>query len=83
MAASFIIGLIALYRGYTYHHNNILPIILFAAGFPALVFAHIRLNGLVSYLLITIAATMIISAHIINWKAHHKPENARAAGAEI
>lgn len=74
MVASFFIGLIALYRGYTYHHSNILPIILFAIGFPILVFAHIRLQGVISYTLITLAAVMIISAHIINWKAHHKPD---------
>ena len=73
MVASFFIGLIALYRGYTYHLANILPIILFAIGFPVLVFAHIRLQGVMSYTVITLAAIMIISAHFINWKAHHKP----------
>lgn len=72
LVSSFLIGLVALYRGYTLHHRKITPIILFAVAFPVLVWAHLKLSGIVSYSVIAFAAIFIIAAHIINWKAQHK-----------
>lgn len=68
MFISFIIGLIALYRGYS-HHKGTLPIVLFATGFPLLVFSHIKLQGIISFSIIGFAALLIIGAHILNYRS--------------
>lgn len=66
VAVAFVLGTFALYHGYKKHHHNILPIIVFAAGFAFLIlklfFAEFE-----NWLLIP-AVFGIISSHMINYK---------------
>ncbi len=80
LSSSFFIGYLALYRGYKYHHRNIIPVFLFIIGFPVLVWGHIGLSGPLAQVLIGCAALLIITAHILNWTAH---KNCSAAAAAV
>jgi hypothetical protein len=63
---AFCIGSYSLYHGYRRHHHNPLPLILFAVGMIFLVFKlfFILYEG---WLLIP-AVTLIISAHLFNFR---------------
>jgi hypothetical protein len=75
IGTSFTVGCFALLRGYKKHHHKKNPLLLFSLGFPILVIAHFFLKKEASIIVITIAAVLIIAAHLINWNAirtkHH------------
>jgi hypothetical protein len=75
IGVSFIVGCLALLRGYRKHHHKISALLLFSVGFPILVLGQFFLKKETSIIVITISAALIITAHLINWKAmrnqHH------------
>jgi hypothetical protein len=64
---AFAIGIYALYHGYKRHHRNLLPIVIFTAGFIFLVLKLFFVDY-ETWLLIP-AITGIISAHLINYRS--------------
>ena len=60
-----LIGCLALYHGYKKHHHKKLPLIIFIGGFLFLVLKEIFISF--ELLLLIPAATLIISAHILNF----------------
>ncbi|MCW3487673.1 MerC domain-containing protein [Chitinophaga nivalis] len=67
LSGSFVIGCLALGRGYFRHHRRIRPLLLFSAGFVLLVCGHFiaPADGW-EPLPIAIGALMIIAAHLLN-----------------
>ncbi|MFT4022997.1 MAG: MerC domain-containing protein [Flavihumibacter sp.] len=58
-------GIVSLYHGYRRHHHRLLPVVLFAAGFVCLLLNLLSGEAYV-FVLIPVAAVMIISAHTYN-----------------
>ncbi len=79
LGTSFVIGCVALGRGYFYRHQRILPLLLFSLGFVILVAGHfIPAIHDWELLMIAIGAVAIIVAHWLNIRhcrncAVHKP----------
>ena len=69
IGVSFIVGYLALHRGYRKHHHKISPLLLFSIGFPVLVLGHFFLKKETSIIIIILSAALIITAHLLNWKA--------------
>src|ERR1700680_1069082 len=69
LGTSFLIGCFALLRGYRKYHHKKNAILLFALGFPILAISHFYFKNRTAIILIVIAASLIITAHLINWKA--------------
>jgi len=63
---AFVIGLYSLKHGYTKHHHNILPIVLFSFGILLLLLKQI-FHELMIYFLIP-GVTLIVLAHWINFR---------------
>ncbi len=61
-----LIGSYSLYHGWKKHHHKKLPLIIFLAGLALLISKEV-FDG-VEVLLLIPAATLIISAHILNYK---------------
>lgn len=58
-------GCISLYHGYTHHHKNIIPLVLFAVGFSFLILNQLIGEAFV-FIFIPAASIFIISAHVFN-----------------
>jgi hypothetical protein len=75
IGVSFIVGSLALLRGYRKHHHKINALLLFCFGFPSLVIGHFVLKKEASIVVIAISTILIITAHLTNWNAsrnkHH------------
>jgi hypothetical protein len=71
---SFFVGCFALLRGRRYHHKKN-AILLFALGFPILTISHFFFKNITGFFMIVIAAGLIITAHLINWKAVRASNN--------
>jgi hypothetical protein len=67
VAVAFAIGIYSLYHGFKKHHHNLLPVIVFSAGFIFLVLK-LFLVKYENWLLVP-AVTGIVSAHLINFRA--------------
>ncbi|WP_161596870.1 MerC domain-containing protein [Chitinophaga vietnamensis] len=73
LGASFLIGCLALGRGYWRTHRRLLPLLLFAGGFSLLVFGHFMHAGnWIPPVIITVGAVAIITAHLLNLR-HCRP----------
>ncbi|SEK68350.1 MerC mercury resistance protein [Chitinophaga rupis] len=68
MACTFVIGCLALFRGYRHQHRQLLPLLLFLAGFAGLLLGHYAMPPLWRPIVITAGALLIIIAHI--WNLH-------------
>ncbi len=64
---AFAVGIYSLYHGWKKHHHNLLPMLVFFAGFVFLVLK-LFFTEYENWLLVP-AVTGIISAHIINFRA--------------
>jgi len=64
---AFVIGSYSLYHGYKKHHHRLLPLFIFFAGFVFLVLKQFFIQY-ETWLLIP-AVLLIITAHLINYKA--------------
>lgn len=64
---AFAVGIYSLYHGWKKHHHNLLPMLVFLAGFVFLVLK-LFFTEYENWLLVP-AVTGIISAHIINFRA--------------
>ncbi len=64
---AFAIGIYSLYHGYKKHHHNLLPIVIFIAGFIFLVLKLFFIDY-ENWLLIP-GVTGIIAAHLINYRS--------------
>jgi hypothetical protein len=69
LGTSFLIGCFALLRGYRKYHHKKNAILLFALGFPVLAISHFFFKNISGVVMIIIAASLIITAHLINRKA--------------
>jgi hypothetical protein len=69
IGVSCIVGYLALLRGYQKHHHKINALLVFSFGFPMLVFGHFFIKNETSIIVITLSVAIIITAHLINWKA--------------
>jgi len=65
IAIAFGVGIFSLYHGFTKHHHNKNPIIIFLIGFCFLVAKQFFLS--IEYLLLSIAVIFIIYAHYRNY----------------
>lgn len=65
IALAFCIGSVALYHGYKRHHHNVLPLVVFSAGFVFLLLKQYFI--LYETWLLIPAALFIISAHSLNY----------------
>lgn len=63
---AFVIGCYALWHGYRWHHHKKLPLVLFISGMIFLVLKQLFLQYHV--LLLIPAVTLIISAHVLNFR---------------
>ena len=72
-----VIGSYALYHGWKKHHHNKLPLIIFLSGFAFLILKEVFIAE--ELLLLIPAATLIVSAHFLNYrdcrKANHHHAN--------
>lgn len=66
IALAFVVGAYSLYHGYIKHHKNTLPILIFSLGFIFLVLKQFFPHQ--EYLFLVIAVSLIISAHLINYR---------------
>ena len=73
IAFAGVIGSYALYHGWRKHHHKILPLIIFLAGLSFLILKEVFINEEL-YLLIP-AATLIIGAHILNYRDCRKAKH--------
>jgi hypothetical protein len=77
IAFAGIIGSYALFHGWRKHHHKVLPLLIFLTGLSFLVFKEVFISE--ELMLLIPAATMIISAHVINYiycrKANHYHKN--------
>ncbi|MFT4095102.1 MAG: MerC domain-containing protein [Niabella sp.] len=62
---ALVFGCVSLYHGYSHHHRNYKPLLLFACGFLFLILNQIWEEVFV-YLFIPLSAIFIISSHILN-----------------
>ncbi|HVI48906.1 MAG TPA: MerC domain-containing protein [Chitinophaga sp.] len=75
LSFSFLIGCVALGRGYYRYHRRRLPLLLFATGFILLLVGHFRSMELLwEYTLICVGAAAIVAAHLMN---HRKCRDCR------
>jgi MerC mercury resistance protein len=70
IALAFFVGIYALVHGYIRHHRNLLPILIFMAGFVCLVLKQF-MPGNENWFLFP-AVVLIITAHYRNYKLCHK-----------
>ncbi|KAA2244768.1 MerC domain-containing protein [Chitinophaga agrisoli] len=63
MGFTFLVGSIALYRGYRYHHRQGKPLLLFITGLVLLLLGHFLQTGLPGLGIIATGALFIIIAH--------------------
>jgi len=70
---AFVIGSLALYHGFKRHHQRILPILVFTAGFMFLVSKQIFLDY--EILLLVPAVTLILGAHFLNYRLCRKSDH--------
>ena len=63
---AFVVGAYSLFHGYIKHHRNTFPVILFCIGATFLVLKQFYSSQ--EYLFLGIAVTLIISAHLINYR---------------
>ena len=69
MACTLLTGCLALFRGYRYRHRQLLPLLLFLAGFAGLLLGHYAMPPVWQQpVVITAGALLIIIAHI--WNLH-------------
>jgi hypothetical protein len=66
IAIAFVIGIYALKHGYTKHHNNILPIVLFSLGIILMLLKQIFHKFMIFFLVPGV--TLIVLAHWINFR---------------
>lgn len=66
IALAFSIGAYSLYHGYKRHHHNLMPVLLFAAGFVFLVLKQFFITW--EYWLLVPAVLLIITAHFYNYR---------------
>lgn len=64
---AFCIGTYSLWHGYRRHHHNVTPVMIFCAGIGLLVAKQVWHEF--QYWLLPFAIVMIISAHLLNYKA--------------
>ena len=73
IAFAGVIGSYALYHGWKKHHHKILPLVIFFTGLAFLILKEVFVS--MELLLLIPAATMIIGAHVLNYrdcrKANH------------
>ncbi|MEJ7587159.1 MAG: MerC domain-containing protein [Ferruginibacter sp.] len=69
---SLVVGSWALVRGYVQHHKKTLPFLLFATGIILLAIARTVSTTSLEILIKLFAVSIIIAAHIINWKSCKK-----------
>jgi len=73
IALAFCVGSYSLFHGYKKHHHQVLPLIIFALGFPFLVLKEFFV--LYETWLLIPAVLFILSAHLLNYffcrKANH------------
>ena len=68
MASTFVLGCLALFRGYHHQHRLLLPLLLFLAGFAGLLLGHYAVPPVWKPVVITAGALLITIAHI--WNLH-------------
>jgi hypothetical protein len=73
---AFLIGSYSLYHGYRKHHHSFLPLVLFLTGFVFLVVKEFVIDY-ETWLLIP-AVTLIISAHLVNYRSCQVHSHAHA-----
>jgi hypothetical protein len=73
IACAGVIGSYALYHGRKSHHRKILPLIIFLCGLCLLVLKEVFIGE--ELVLLIPAATMIITAHILNYLYYRKANN--------
>ena len=66
---AFLIGAYALVHGYRKHHHSLIPVILFGIGF---IFLAAKQFTSLHLLFLGIAVSLIISAHLLNYRYCHK-----------
>ncbi len=66
LSFTFLVGCIALFRGYRYHHHHAKPLFLFSLGFVLLLLGHFLPAAWWEPVLITLGALLIILAHLWN-----------------
>ncbi len=67
---AFFVGVYALAHGYKTHHRNPTPVLLFSAGFVLLVTKQFFIDTEIYFIIP--AVTLIISAHLLNYKLCRK-----------
>ena len=65
IALALIFGCASLYHGYSRHHKNVKPLILFVIGFLFLILNQVWAEAFV-YIFIPLSAVFIIGAHTLN-----------------
>lgn len=70
IALAFLVGIYSLYHGFTRHHRNWQPVLLFAAGFAFLVSKQFIRQW--EFQLLAPAVVLIITAHYRNYQLCHK-----------
>jgi len=63
---AFVVGVFALFHGYKTHHKNVVPLLLFTAGFLLLITKQFFLT--VEGYFVVPAVILIISAHYYNYR---------------
>jgi hypothetical protein len=73
LSFSFLIGIWSLGRGYFFRHKRLGPLLLFFISFLLLLLAHWYVDHEWEFLLIILAASGIIIAHLLNlkWSKSH------------
>ena len=67
---AFLVGSYSLFHGYVKHHRSFIPVLVFFTGFVFLVLK--QFYPPLEYLFLTIAVTLIISAHFYNYRLCHQ-----------
>ena len=66
IALAFLVGSYSLFHGYVKHHRSLLPVLIFSAGFVFLILKQFYTT--MEYWFLAIAVTLIISAHLYNFR---------------
>lgn len=67
---AFVVGSYSLFHGYVKHHRSLIPVLIFSTGFIFLVLK--QLYQPLEYWFLTIAVTLIIIAHLYNYRLCHQ-----------
>ena len=67
---AFVVGSYSLFHGYVKHHRSLIPVLIFSTGFIFLVLK--QFYQPLEYWFLAIAVTLIITAHLYNYRLCHQ-----------